>query len=97
LFIKEAGLPPDAGSQTSKNDLTIEQILEEKKVFDLSVQFEKLGDEGVKGWGSKGGFSREVTLRSQDERLTNPSSCCIRDGSFTSLTLECALRVCHVS
>lgn len=28
----------------SKGDLTIEKILEEKKIFDLSIGFEKLGD-----------------------------------------------------
>lgn len=42
-FIKEAGLPLDAGT-LSQGDLTIEKILEEKKVFDLSVRFEKFGD-----------------------------------------------------
>ncbi|KAK0892298.1 hypothetical protein LTR91_004771 [Friedmanniomyces endolithicus] len=51
-FIAEAGLPSDAGS-VSKGDLTIEQLLEEKKTFDLSRDFEKLGveseDDG-KGW-----------------------------------------------
>ncbi|KAK0275529.1 hypothetical protein LTR91_019204 [Friedmanniomyces endolithicus] len=51
-FIAEAGLPSDAGA-VSKGDLTIEQLLEEKKTFDLSRDFEKLGleseDDG-KGW-----------------------------------------------
>ncbi|KAK5005104.1 hypothetical protein LTR39_006010, partial [Cryomyces antarcticus] len=50
IFLKEAGLPLDAGS-ASKGDLTIEKILEEKKTFDLSVSFEKLGkDDDEKGW-----------------------------------------------
>ncbi|MCJ1289730.1 hypothetical protein MMC34_001263 [Xylographa carneopallida] len=49
-FIAEAGLEPDAGS-VEKGDLTIETILEEKKVFDLSVRFEKFGDgDGKVGW-----------------------------------------------
>ncbi|MCJ1316597.1 hypothetical protein MMC15_001918 [Xylographa vitiligo] len=49
-FISEAGLEPDAGS-IEKGDLTIEKILEEKKVFDLSVRFEKFGDgNGQQGW-----------------------------------------------
>ncbi|MCJ1283753.1 hypothetical protein MMC26_003084 [Xylographa opegraphella] len=49
-FISEAGLEPDAGS-IEKGDLTIEKILEEKKVFDLSVRFEKFADgDGEKGW-----------------------------------------------
>ncbi|KAK5126556.1 hypothetical protein LTR85_009490 [Meristemomyces frigidus] len=49
-FIAEAGLPHDAGT-VSKGDLTLEVLLEEKKSFDLSAQFEKLGTEdGVGGW-----------------------------------------------
>ncbi|KAK1066468.1 hypothetical protein LTR74_007190 [Friedmanniomyces endolithicus] len=51
-FIAEAGLPSDAGT-VSKGDLTIEQLLEEKKTFDLSRNFEKLGveeDDDGKGW-----------------------------------------------
>lgn len=43
-FIAEAGLSPDAGV-CSKGDLTLETLLEEKKCFDLSVMFEKLGVE----------------------------------------------------
>lgn len=50
-FIREAGLPPDAGT-VSRGDLTIEKLLEEKKTFDMSAQFEKLGtaDDAVTGW-----------------------------------------------
>ncbi|KAF2643307.1 WD40 repeat-like protein [Massarina eburnea CBS 473.64] len=43
-FIREAGLAPGAGG-ASGSDITIEQILQEKKTFDLSVNFEKLGVE----------------------------------------------------
>ncbi|KAI4168043.1 MAG: hypothetical protein LQ343_006705 [Gyalolechia ehrenbergii] len=39
-FLAEAGLPPDAGS-TNVGDLTIEKVLEEKKMFDLSLAFER--------------------------------------------------------
>lgn len=50
----EAGLPPDAGT-TEKGDLTIEGILEEKKVFDLSVQFERTGSGNKdEGWSLPG-------------------------------------------
>lgn len=43
-------MPSDAGT-LSKGDLTIEKILEEKKIFDLSIRFEKLGDgDGNLGW-----------------------------------------------
>ncbi|KAG9531769.1 hypothetical protein KCU86_g1380, partial [Aureobasidium melanogenum] len=49
-FIREAGLPSSAGS-TNKGDLTIEKILEEKRTFDMSLQFERLGtDDGAHGW-----------------------------------------------
>ncbi|KAI9875514.1 MAG: hypothetical protein M1830_008396 [Pleopsidium flavum] len=49
-FLSEAALPSDAAT-IEKGDLTIENILEEKKTFDLSVRFERFGvrDEG-KGW-----------------------------------------------
>ncbi|SMQ50680.1 unnamed protein product [Zymoseptoria tritici ST99CH_3D1] len=49
-FVREAGLPRDAGT-TSKGDLTLETLLEEKRVFDVSVRFEKLGvDDGKGKW-----------------------------------------------
>ncbi|MCJ1255376.1 hypothetical protein MMC24_003192 [Lignoscripta atroalba] len=49
-FVREAGLPLDAGT-VEKGDLTIERILEEKKVFDVSVRFERVGGgDGEKGW-----------------------------------------------
>lgn len=46
-FIREAGLAPDTG-QTSGDDthnLTIQSLLEEKKAYDHSVSFERLGNE----------------------------------------------------
>ncbi|KAI4146683.1 MAG: hypothetical protein LQ340_005844 [Diploschistes diacapsis] len=36
-FLLEANLPPDAGSIPSKNALTLEKILQEKKLYDLSL------------------------------------------------------------
>ncbi|KAI9838548.1 MAG: hypothetical protein M1819_004857 [Sarea resinae] len=42
LFLREAGLPSDA-STVDAGDLTIENVLQEKKIFDLSVRFEKIG------------------------------------------------------
>jgi exosome complex RNA-binding protein Rrp42 (RNase PH superfamily) len=49
-FLDEAGLPQDAGSASSRV-LTIEQVLQEKKAYDLSVNFEKLGvEEKSKAW-----------------------------------------------
>lgn len=61
-FIREAGLPVDAGltgtrtSTGSQDDddgdeWTIESILEEKRAFDLSLRFERYGgDEREGGW-----------------------------------------------
>lgn len=41
-FISESGSPPDIGAG-SDGAVTIEKILQEKKTFDLSLNFEKLG------------------------------------------------------
>ncbi|KAF9734992.1 hypothetical protein PMIN06_009338 [Paraphaeosphaeria minitans] len=51
VFISEAELPVDTGSRNP--DFTIEQILQEKKTFDTSLNFERLGleDNGRK-WRS---------------------------------------------
>ncbi|KAF2270997.1 WD40 repeat-like protein [Lojkania enalia] len=43
-FVKEARLSADAGA-TSSSAVTIEQILQEKETFDMSLRFEKLGIE----------------------------------------------------
>jgi WD40 repeat protein len=49
-FVKESGLPPDVGS-ASNDSVTIETILQEKKAFDTSLNFEKLGlDDRDRGW-----------------------------------------------
>ncbi|KAF2856734.1 hypothetical protein T440DRAFT_383583 [Plenodomus tracheiphilus IPT5] len=49
-FVKEAGLPPDIGS-SAEEIVTIETILQEKKTFDLSLNFEKLGvNDADRGW-----------------------------------------------
>ena len=62
IFIKEAGLPYDAAT-ADRDDLTIEKVLEEKKTFDLSVRFEKLGrDDGAKEWSSRGGFAAPFSI-----------------------------------
>ena len=47
----EAGLPEDAGT-TEPGDLTIEKVLDEKKIFDVSLRFEKAGvvEGGEQGW-----------------------------------------------
>ncbi|KAJ5444472.1 uncharacterized protein N7458_008344 [Penicillium daleae] len=46
-FIREAGLPPDAGQASGDNthNLTIQSLLEEKRAYDHSVNFERLGNE----------------------------------------------------
>jgi hypothetical protein len=51
--LTEAGLPPDTGS--SSEGITIEQVLQEKKVFDLGQSFEKTGlDDKDTAWNVKG-------------------------------------------
>ncbi|KAK2765395.1 hypothetical protein FQN54_008241 [Arachnomyces sp. PD_36] len=50
-FIKEAGLPKNAGSATGdeSDSWTIEQTLEEKTTFDKSLRFERAGEDGQEG------------------------------------------------
>ena len=46
-FLQEAGLPADAGQLRGKDDApnwTIESVLEEKKAFDQSVNFERYSE-----------------------------------------------------
>ena len=65
-FIKEAGLPYDAGN-IEKDDLTLEKIVEEKTIFDLSLRAEKTGvNEDEKGWSMPGEYNAsnpETSLR----------------------------------
>ncbi|KAL8659299.1 MAG: hypothetical protein Q9226_000514 [Calogaya cf. arnoldii] len=52
-FLSEAGLPPDAGSVRNPGDLTIEKVLEEKRIFDLSLNFERFNiAENGREWSS---------------------------------------------
>lgn len=54
-FIREAGLPPDAGSTSTEqngrggryeyDDWTLEGVIQEKKTFDQSLRFERYGDD----------------------------------------------------
>ena len=46
-FIREASLPPDVGQSSGDdtNNWTIQKLLEEKKTFDQSVNFERYGQE----------------------------------------------------
>ena len=46
-FIREAGLPPDAGqaSGDDTNNWTIQKLVEEKKTFDHSINFERYGQD----------------------------------------------------
>ncbi|KAF1933984.1 uncharacterized protein M421DRAFT_415035 [Didymella exigua CBS 183.55] len=49
-FVKEADLPSDIGTG-SDSSVTVESILQEKKTFDLSLNFEKLGvEDGNRKW-----------------------------------------------
>ncbi|KAF2721825.1 hypothetical protein K431DRAFT_64423 [Polychaeton citri CBS 116435] len=73
-FITESGLPRDAGT-VSKGDLTLEVILEEKKAFDLSSQFEKLGeDDNTLAWtASAPSVATEVTTLPSKSNLLHVS------------------------
>ncbi|KAJ9618614.1 uncharacterized protein PV06_00768 [Exophiala oligosperma] len=48
-FLAESGLPEEAAI-TKKGDWTIEKILEEKRQYDSSLEYEKKGDEQMTGW-----------------------------------------------
>ncbi|KAF2031263.1 hypothetical protein EK21DRAFT_63581 [Setomelanomma holmii] len=51
-FVLEAGLPPDIGAELG-DATTIESILQEKKAFDTSLNFEKLGlDDEERVWSA---------------------------------------------
>ena len=52
-FISEANLAPDAGADCS-DQVTLETILQEKKTFDVSLNFEKLGVDKEDGWKKPG-------------------------------------------
>ena len=57
-------MPPDAG-HFEKDDLTIEKILEEKKVFDLSLSFEKVDTAGSdREWKHPGMFDPPIAVSS---------------------------------
>lgn len=47
-FIREAGLPSDAGQSDGSNEWTIEGILDEKRAFDETLRFERYGVEDEK-------------------------------------------------
>ncbi|KAF4554157.1 Hypothetical protein D9617_5g070340 [Elsinoe fawcettii] len=90
-FIAEAGLPPDAGT-ASRNSFTIEKLLEEKRTFDLSTRFEKLGTEDeatATGW--KAGAPALPTVVS-----TLPSTSNILHTSFEFLTNAGSQTATHV-
>lgn len=57
-FIREAGLAPDVGqaSGDDTHNLTIQSLLEEKKAYDHSVNFERLGSQSrdISEWGLPG-------------------------------------------
>jgi WD40 repeat protein len=65
--VLEAGLPPDTGANSS-DSVTIESILQEKKAYDNSLNFEKLGlDDSDRGW-SEGAPSEPTIISSLPSR-----------------------------
>ncbi|KAA8643547.1 hypothetical protein EYZ11_008852 [Aspergillus tanneri] len=62
-FIREAGLPTDAGHISGeKDDWTIERVLDEKRAFDQSANFERYGDSEKENdaWSSPGEHNNVV-------------------------------------
>jgi hypothetical protein len=49
-FLREARLPPDAGEDTDGDGITVDKILSEKKLYDLTINFEKLGKSKDVNW-----------------------------------------------
>ncbi|KAF1354482.1 hypothetical protein EJ07DRAFT_168227 [Lizonia empirigonia] len=66
-FLKEAGLPPDTGAG-SNSSVTIESILQEKKTFDLGLNFEKLGVEDGKSIWTVPAPTKPIALESLPTR-----------------------------
>lgn len=68
-FIREAGLPPNAGQVTGKSEgedgWTIENVIQEKKAFDQTLKFERYGDEDGRErrdrWSSPGKLGFQFT------------------------------------
>ena len=53
-FVAEAGLPEGAGDAV-KDDLTLEKVLQEKSVFDVTLRSEKVSEVGADGcWSGNG-------------------------------------------
>jgi WD40 repeat protein len=88
-------LPLDAGS-THSDHVSIEQILQEKKTFDLSLRFEKLGvDDHDRGWHSPGNASYLCyAVELNDIAPSNPlvlQSLPTRSNILSIALLECLL------
>lgn len=63
-FLREAGLPSDVGQTfgDDTNNWTIQSLLEEKKAFDHSVDFERYGQESKENvlWSTPGEYWPQV-------------------------------------
>ena len=76
-----------------KGDLTIEKILEEKKVFDLTLRFEKTGLEDGEKWSLPGGIYMSLFV---GVFASNPTSSAPSNPNQIS-TLPSATNLLHVS
>ncbi|KAH7126983.1 quinon protein alcohol dehydrogenase-like superfamily [Dendryphion nanum] len=72
-FLKEAGLSSEAGQGSS--GITIEQILEEKRIFDLSLNFEKLGVAETHGWRTPAPSTPNVVSTSTNSNILSVHIC----------------------
>jgi len=100
-FVTESGLPPDVGT-CSKGDLTLETLLEEKRAFDLSVKFEKLGseDESARGWREPApSVANHITTSASSTNILTVSADTIFDTSgeeYQGLFITTADRRLHI-
>lgn len=92
-FIREAGLPVDAGQVGGKDDWTIEGVLEEKKVFDETVRFERYGEDSESDglWSTPGMSSPPATYTSFLTCITAPSKPSVVQTPSSSNLLSCSV------
>ncbi|KAL9058471.1 MAG: hypothetical protein Q9162_001767 [Coniocarpon cinnabarinum] len=98
-FLREANLPSDAGA-TPDNGMTIEQLLDEKRVYDLSQQFEKVDvqNDRHESWSTPApSLPNEVTTLPHPANILNVSVDDIIIGSADSERLQKILLASNAS
>jgi hypothetical protein len=59
VFLREAGLPEDTGNRV--NSLTLEKLISEKRLYDLTISFEKVDIQKSKQWTEPGKYLAFLT------------------------------------